>query len=176
MNRLEAYLSDFCLPSENISWVKFLHLRSSAPQALPQSLKSRLSFLFYSLFLAGSAFLSVNGILVSQPGIEPMPSALEAWSLNHWATGEVPEQVILNVTFAALVFYPKVHFHTFIQELFIGHLYVQGRGKGWRQLPPITLRIYYLINKYLLRIYHVFQVQGQNRRGFCAKGPGGQRP
>ena len=27
-------------------------------------------------------------ILVSQPGIEPIPSALEAWSLNHWTTRE----------------------------------------------------------------------------------------
>ena len=31
------------------------------------------------------------GILVLQPGIEPMPPALEAWSLNHWtAREEVP--------------------------------------------------------------------------------------
>ena len=30
------------------------------------------------------------GILVPYPGIEPMPPALEARSLNHWTTGEVP--------------------------------------------------------------------------------------
>ena len=24
------------------------------------------------------------GILVPQPGIKPMPPALEVWSLNHW--------------------------------------------------------------------------------------------
>ena len=29
-------------------------------------------------------------ILVPQPGIEPVPPALEAWSLNHWTTKEVP--------------------------------------------------------------------------------------
>ena len=30
------------------------------------------------------------GILVPQPGIEPVPPALEAQSLNHWSTREVP--------------------------------------------------------------------------------------
>ena len=29
------------------------------------------------------------GILVSWPGIEPTPPAVEAWSLNHWTTREV---------------------------------------------------------------------------------------
>ena len=29
------------------------------------------------------------GILVHQPGIELMPPALEAWSLDHWTTREV---------------------------------------------------------------------------------------
>ena len=31
------------------------------------------------------------GILVPQPGIEPMPPALEEWSLNHWTAQEVPK-------------------------------------------------------------------------------------
>ena len=30
-------------------------------------------------------------ILVPQPGIEPMPSAVEARNLNHWTAREVPE-------------------------------------------------------------------------------------
>ena len=30
------------------------------------------------------------GILVPRPGIEPVPPALGAWSLNHWAAREVP--------------------------------------------------------------------------------------
>ena len=29
--------------------------------------------------------------LVSRPGIEPGPPTLEAWSLSHWTTREVPE-------------------------------------------------------------------------------------
>ena len=32
------------------------------------------------------------GILVPQPGIEPMPPALEVQSLNHWTTRGVPFQ------------------------------------------------------------------------------------
>ena len=28
------------------------------------------------------------------PGIEPVPSAMEAWSLNHWTAGELPWVVI----------------------------------------------------------------------------------
>ena len=27
---------------------------------------------------------------VPQPGIEPTPPVVEAWSLNHWTTREVP--------------------------------------------------------------------------------------
>ena len=30
------------------------------------------------------------GILVPQPGIKPVPYAVEAWSLNHWTTREDP--------------------------------------------------------------------------------------
>ena len=30
------------------------------------------------------------GILVPQPGIEPIHPAVETWSLNHWTAGEVP--------------------------------------------------------------------------------------
>ena len=32
-------------------------------------------------------------ILISQPGIKPMPTAMEAWNLNLWATREVPRFV-----------------------------------------------------------------------------------
>ena len=30
------------------------------------------------------------GILILQPGIKSVPPAVEAWSLNHWTTREVP--------------------------------------------------------------------------------------
>ena len=32
-------------------------------------------------------------ILISQPGITPTPTAIEAWILNLWATREVPRFV-----------------------------------------------------------------------------------
>ena len=35
-------------------------------------------------------------ILVSQPGIEPVSPAVEAWSLNHWITREVPVPLSFN--------------------------------------------------------------------------------
>ena len=31
--------------------------------------------------------------LVPPPGIEPRPAALGTWSLSHWATREVPEEL-----------------------------------------------------------------------------------
>ena len=34
--------------------------------------------------------------LVPQPGIEPGPPALEAWSLSHWITSKVPKKVHLR--------------------------------------------------------------------------------
>ena len=37
------------------------------------------------------------GILVAQPGMEPMPSALEAWTLNHWTSREVPKVFLIKV-------------------------------------------------------------------------------
>ena len=39
-------------------------------------------------FLAASR--TACGILVPQPGIEPLPPAVESWVLNHWTTMEVP--------------------------------------------------------------------------------------
>ena len=36
---------------------------------------------------------SVCGILVPRPGTEPTPLAVEAQSLNHWATREAPARL-----------------------------------------------------------------------------------
>ena len=38
------------------------------------------------IFLIFLSALCTAGILVSQPGIEPVPSELKVWSLNHWTT------------------------------------------------------------------------------------------
>ena len=43
-------------------------------------------------------------ILVPQPGMEPMPPALEAWSLNHWTTWEVlPPSLLLKFSLLLLI-------------------------------------------------------------------------
>ena len=34
------------------------------------------------------------GILVPQPGIEPVPHAVEAWGFNHWTSREVPAHTL----------------------------------------------------------------------------------
>ena len=46
-------------------------------------------FFFFCISFYFSATPMVCGILVPQPGIEPAPLAMEAPSLNHWATREV---------------------------------------------------------------------------------------
>ena len=51
---------------------------------LCQTLQIRRSSFFF--FLAVS-----HGILVTPPGIKPVPRAMEAWSLNHWTARGVPQ-------------------------------------------------------------------------------------
>ena len=42
-------------------------------------------------FLGGALCDLAYGTLVPQLGIRLMPPTVEAWSLNHWTTREVPE-------------------------------------------------------------------------------------
>ena len=51
------------------------------------------SFFFFLTFLWPRH--AARGILVPQPGLEPTPPAVEAWSLNHWTTREVPQDLFL---------------------------------------------------------------------------------
>ena len=55
---------------------------------------SRAHILFFFFFYYNHAACQ---IVVPQPGIEPAPPALEAWSLNHGTTSEVPGTHILNL-------------------------------------------------------------------------------
>ena len=54
--------------------------------------KTQLGSGFFLLFLFCFVLLhcAVCGILVPRPGIKPMPPAVEAQSLNHWTSREVP--------------------------------------------------------------------------------------
>ena len=54
-----------------------------------QALEAEFFFFFWPCYEA-------CGILVPHLGIKPVPPALEAWSLNHWAPREAPGRRILN--------------------------------------------------------------------------------
>ena len=50
---------------------------------------------FKNLFFFGHAFLVACGILVPQPGMEPMPPTVEVWGLNQRTAREVPKKQVL---------------------------------------------------------------------------------
>ena len=56
---------------------------------------------------------AAHGVLVPWPGSEPIAPAVEAWSLNHWTTREVPKGTSLEAGFNILkicMFYdPKLN-------------------------------------------------------------------
>ena len=55
------------------------------------------SFCFYTFFFLPCPIAC--GTLVSQPGIEPTPPAMEAQSLNkHWITREIPHTLFSSLT------------------------------------------------------------------------------
>ena len=47
--------------------------------------------------LGGEACCAACGILVPQPGMEPMPPTVEAWSLNHWTAREFPKEHVYKL-------------------------------------------------------------------------------
>ena len=66
--------------------VKQISLRSHPMDILYILMVMQLNVYFILFWLHRSAC----GILVPQPGIEPVPPAVEVWSLNHWTIREVP--------------------------------------------------------------------------------------
>ena len=46
------------------------------------------AILFLFVLHFGGGATQLEGTLVPQPGIEPMPSAVKAQHPNHWTTGE----------------------------------------------------------------------------------------
>ena len=64
--------------------------------------------LFICIFIHSCVHLAAaRGILVPWPGIEPSPPAVEAWSLNHWTTREVPTPHIYTVS--KVLTFPECH-------------------------------------------------------------------
>ena len=60
-------------------------------QKLKKQHKDKTTHNFLSFFFFFGCAAACR-ILVPQPGIEPVPPAVEAWSPNHWTTREVPIQ------------------------------------------------------------------------------------
>ena len=52
--------------------------------------KGSLSFTLVLVSFSFWLHCEACGAFVPQPGMEPVPPALAVWSLNHWATREVP--------------------------------------------------------------------------------------
>ena len=53
-----------------------------------------LHILSFQMIFFWGAYCVVCRILAPQPGIKPMPSAVEVWGLNHWTTRELLQIVI----------------------------------------------------------------------------------
>ena len=47
----------------------------------------------HSLFLFFCSQQATCGVLVPQPGIEPVPPEVEVWNPNHWTIRKVPKSV-----------------------------------------------------------------------------------
>ena len=87
------------------SWLELLvqcQIRGDRPYFVPNKGENVQSFsikyvscrcFFFFFFLFGRAMQ----ILAPQPGIKPTPPAVEAQSLNHWTTREVPVSCSLLV-------------------------------------------------------------------------------
>ena len=58
------------------------------------------SFLQHTFFFFGC---TSSGVLVPQPGMEPVPPAVEAWRPNHWTAREVPPLYYFSLTHYCLL-------------------------------------------------------------------------
>ena len=76
--------------------VRYVLGTPSLPRPPPIHPPAPLYFIIY-LFIYFWPRCLACGILVPQPGIQPVPPAVEAWSLNHWTAREVPSPPLLNV-------------------------------------------------------------------------------
>ena len=85
---------DYCSP------LKSLARAVPSPDPPPCSL-----FLFFKLFIFWP-HLIVYRISVPCPGIEPEPPALEAQSLNHWTTRELPMLFIFKQLYWDIIYTP----------------------------------------------------------------------
>ena len=78
--------------------------------------------LCFSIFIFGCV---ACGVLVPQPGIEPVPPALEAWSLSHWTSGEIPHFKLLSLFL----------WNTWAGTISNKNATIQGDWEGMPELP-----------------------------------------
>ena len=64
-------------------------------QTTVAKMRKKASLFYFTLFYFWPYHVACK-ILVPWPGIEPMPPAVETWSLNHWTAREVPEGIFKN--------------------------------------------------------------------------------
>ena len=87
--------------STNLPVLSFIY-RSGSPSLTLTSRESTFprvslyTILFYLCYFAFWPCHAACGILVPQPGIEPTPPAVEAWSPNHWTARKAPMPFIFK--------------------------------------------------------------------------------
>ena len=108
----------FCIIISGVWNFQFLHILANT-YCLFFFLKKQRTFFFFF----GCAVRHV-GALVLQPGIEPVPPAVEARSLNHWTAKEVPYCLFdyshpssSEMVSHCVVFFFKDRFHFFFYFL-----------------------------------------------------------
>ena len=86
----------FAFPLPFSQPILYSHKFSPRPAQQRHGLCADQAFLFVYLFIFNfwRPCLTACGILLSQPGIKPASPVLEAWSLSHWTTREVPKHFI----------------------------------------------------------------------------------
>ena len=73
--------------------------------------------------------------LVPRPGIEPRPPALEAWSLNHCATREVPIPLLFKTVLSSMCVCPRDKVSNFA-FCFLSFIEMVFHAVFWDIFPP----------------------------------------
>ena len=78
-----------------VFWLALIELMHCYSNTFKQIYLFLIYFILFSTFILFLAVPRACGILVPGPRIEPVPSAVEAQSPNHWTSREVPPLTLL---------------------------------------------------------------------------------